>query len=184
MMAGGFIGFGAAASSVAAHQVANTGLSRLAMGAVFPIGLMMIVLVGGELFTGDCLMVTGIWDKRYGIGRMIRVLTLIWFSNLVGSVLIAALVSYSGIFSYSEGGMGAFMIKIAYGKWHAATAGICFRHSLQYSGMLCSAYGDSCKRCSGKDHCNLFPDYGIRCRRLGTLRCKYVLSAGRNFCCA
>ena len=116
MLAGGFIAFGAASSSVAAHQITNTGLSRLTMGAVFPVGLIMIVLVGGELFTGDCLMVTGIWDRRYGIGQMIRVLTLVWFSNLVGSILIAILVSYSGIFSYSESGMGAFMIKIAYGK--------------------------------------------------------------------
>lgn len=132
MLAGGFIAFGAAASSVAAHQIANTGVSRLAMGAVFPVGLMMIVLVGGELFTGDCLMVTGLWDRRYGIGQMIRVLTLVWFSNLVGSVLIAALVSCSGIFSYSEGGLGAFMIKIAYGK--------CGMQPLQafVSGILCN----------------------------------------------
>lgn len=39
---------------------------------------------------------------------MIRVLLVVWISNLIGSVLIAALVSYSGIFDYSAGGMGAF----------------------------------------------------------------------------
>ena len=108
MMAGGFIAFGAGASSVAAHGVADTGLARLVTAAVFPVGLMMIVMIGGELFTGDCLMVTGLWDKRYGIGKMIRVLAVVWISNLIGSVLIAALVSGSGIFDYSAGGMGAF----------------------------------------------------------------------------
>lgn len=116
IMAGGFIAFGGATSSVAAHQVSNVGIARLVTAVVFPVGLMMIVMVGGELFTGDCLMVTGLWDKRYGIGKMIRVLTVVWISNLIGSVLIAALVSGSGIFDYSAGGMGAFVIKTAYGK--------------------------------------------------------------------
>lgn len=36
---------------------------------------------------------------------------------------------------------------------------------------------------AASQRCNLFPDYGIRRGRLGTLRCKYVLPAGRNFCC-
>lgn len=108
IMAGGFIAFGGATSSVAAHQISNVGIARLVTAVVFPVGLMMIVMVGGELFTGDCLMVTGLWDKRYGIGKMIRVLAVVWISNLIGSVLIAALVSGSGIFDYSAGGMGAF----------------------------------------------------------------------------
>ena len=116
IMAGGFIAFGGATSSVAAHQISNVGIARLVTAVVFPVGLMMIVMVGGELFTGDCLMVTGLWDKRYGIGKMIRVLAVVWISNLIGSVLIAALVSGSGIFDYSAGGMGAFVIKTAYGK--------------------------------------------------------------------
>lgn len=116
LMAGGFIAFGAAASSVAAHQVTNTGLARLSTAVVFPVGLMMIVMIGGELFTGDCLMVTGMWDRRYTAGQMVKVLGIVWISNLAGSILIATLVSCSGIFDYSEGGMGAFMIKTAYGK--------------------------------------------------------------------
>ena len=116
MMAGGFIAFGAGASSVAAHGVADTGLARLVTAAVFPVGLMMIVMIGGELFTGDCLMVAGVWDRRYSIGRMLRVLAIVWCSNLAGAILIAVLIGNSGIFSYSDGGLGAFLIKIAYGK--------------------------------------------------------------------
>lgn len=132
MMAGGFIAFGGATSSVAAHQISNVGLARLVTAGVFPIGLMMIVMIGGELFTGDCLMVTGVWDRRYGTGKMIRVLLVVWISNLIGSVLIAALVSYSGIFDYSAGGMGAFVIKTAYGKCTMAPV------RAFVSGILCN----------------------------------------------
>ena len=53
IFAGMFIACGASASSVAMHAVSNVGLARLVAGCVFPIGLMMIVFVGGELFTGD-----------------------------------------------------------------------------------------------------------------------------------
>lgn len=116
MMAGGAISFGAAASSVAAHNIADFGISRLVTGLVFPVGLMMIVLVGGELFTGDCLMVMGVWDKKYSFGSMFRTLMIILLSNLAGSLLFAFMISYSGIFSYSDSALGAYMIKIAYGK--------------------------------------------------------------------
>ena len=56
VLAGMMIAFGASASNVAAHAVTNVGLSRLVAGCVFPVGLMMVVLLGAELFTGDCLM--------------------------------------------------------------------------------------------------------------------------------
>ncbi len=55
MMAGGFIAFGAAASSVAAHQVANTGLSRLAMGAVLQRNLFLQRRWYGRFYDQDCL---------------------------------------------------------------------------------------------------------------------------------
>ena len=116
LLAGAFISFGAATSSVAAHGITDTGLARLATAVVFPVGLMMIVLVGGELFTGDCLMVTGIWDKKYGIMVTLRTLIVVWISNLAGSIIMSFIVANSGIYSYSNGALGAYMIKIAYGK--------------------------------------------------------------------
>ena len=64
MLAGMMIGMGAAASSVAAHSVANVGLARLTAAVVFPVGLMMVILLGAELFTGDCLMALGVAEKH------------------------------------------------------------------------------------------------------------------------
>ena len=59
---------------------------------VFSIAVLLISLVGGELFTGDCMMRMGNLHKKYNALSMIRVLVLVYLSNLVGSVIIAALV--------------------------------------------------------------------------------------------
>lgn len=116
MLAGGFIALGGAASSVAAHNVSNVGLARLIMGAIFPVGLMMIVLVGGELFTGNCMIVMAVLDKKAALGGYVRNLVIVYFSNLVGALIIDVLLLFSGQLDYSSGMMGAFAIKVAYGK--------------------------------------------------------------------
>ena len=56
IMAGAFIAMGAQSSSLAVHNITDVGIARTLAGCIFPVGLMMIVFVGGELFTGDCMM--------------------------------------------------------------------------------------------------------------------------------
>ena len=114
--AGMFIACGASASSVAMHAISNVGLARLVAGAVFPVGLMMIVFVGGELFTGDCLMIMGCIHGKYSVGSMIRVLVVVFFSNFVGAGIFAAMVNASTQFNFTSGLLGAFTIKVAMGK--------------------------------------------------------------------
>ena len=116
IMAGAFIAFGGASSNAAIHNISNQGLAKALAGTIFPVGLMMIVFVGGELFTGDCLMIAGVVDKRFSALKMIKTLVIVWLSNLVGAVIIAALVYFSGLLDYSNGGLGAFTIKVALGK--------------------------------------------------------------------
>lgn len=116
IMAGAFIAFGGATSSAAIHDISNQGLAKALAGCIFPVGLMMIVFVGGELFTGDCLMVADVMDGRISIFKVIRTLAVVWLSNLIGAVFIAVLVYFSGLLDYTNGALGAFTIKIAYGK--------------------------------------------------------------------
>ena len=134
IFAGMFIACGASASSVAMHAISNVGLARLVAGCVFPVGLMMIVFVGGELFTGDCLMIMGCMHKKYSVWSMIKVLTVVWLSNLLGSALLAAMVSASSQYNFTSGLLGAFTIKVALGKVSMpfATAFI--------SGILCNFF--------------------------------------------
>lgn len=116
LMAGSFIAFGGATSSAAIHNISNQGVAKALAGTIFPVGLMMIVFVGGELFTGDCLMLAGVVDKRFSALQLIKTLIIVWLSNMAGAILIATLVYYSGLLDYTSGALGAFTIKVAYGK--------------------------------------------------------------------
>lgn len=114
--AGMFIAGGAAASSVAMHAMGNLGAARLMAGFIFPIGLMMIIFIGGDLFTGDCLMIMGVLDGKFSVGSMIRVLSFVYVSNFLGAVTVAFLVFESGQLDYTDGLLGAYTIKVALGK--------------------------------------------------------------------
>mgnify|MGYP005780363783 FL=1 len=116
VMAGAFIAMGGAASSTVMHGIENVGLSRMAAGAIFPVGLMMIVFVGGELFTGNCLVVLDVIDKRVSLKTPICSLGVVYFSNLIGALIIDVLVFLSGNLDYTEGMLGAFAIKTALAK--------------------------------------------------------------------
>lgn len=134
ILAGMFIAGGASASSVAMHAISNVGLARLVAGSIFPVGLMMIVLVGGELFTGDCLMIMGCVHGKFSVKSMIKVLVVVYLSNFVGSVLFAELVNLSGQYNYTNGLLGAFTIKVALGKVNMSF-GAAFA-----SGILCNIF--------------------------------------------
>lgn len=134
IFAGIFIACGASASSVAMHAIPNVGLARLVAGCIFPVGLMMIVFVGGELFTGDCLMIMGCLHGSYSLRSMLRVLTVVFVSNFLGAALLAVLVSSSSQFGFSGGLLGAFTIKVALGKVTMSFS------SAFVSGILCNLF--------------------------------------------
>lgn len=134
IFAGMFIAGGASASSLAMHAISNVGIARFVAGAIFPVGLMMIVFVGGELFTGDCLMIMGCVHGKFSAVKMIKVLVVVYLSNFVGSVLFAELVNLSGQYTYSGGLLGAFTIKVAMGKVNLSFA------AAFASGILCNIF--------------------------------------------
>ncbi len=132
IMAGAFIALGGATSSTAVHNISNVGLARALAGCIFPVGLMMIVFVGGELFTGDCLMVMDVMCGKVTTRSCLRSLCIVYLSNLVGALLVDLLIFYSGNLDYTDGLLGAYTIKVALGKISITPLhGIC-------SGTLCN----------------------------------------------
>lgn len=132
ILAGAFVALGAIASSIAMQGIEHFGTARLVAGCIFPVGLMMITFVGGELFTSSCMMVAGVLDKRFGVYTMMRTLAYLYVSNFIGASIIAILVYYSGVFDYSNGAIGAFAISTAYAKSNISpVAAVC-------SGILCN----------------------------------------------
>lgn len=116
IMAGAFIAIGGATSNTAVHNIDNVGLARVLAGAIFPVGLMMIVFVGGELFTGNGLIIMCVLDKRATWKQLVRNLVVVYFSNLIGALLIDCLILLCGNLDYSNGLLGAYTIKVAVGK--------------------------------------------------------------------
>ena len=132
IMAGVMIAMGAGISSVAAHTVEDVGLARLAAAVVFPVGLMMVILMGAELFTGDCLFALSVFDGKQKLRSYAKLLVLVYFGNFLGAALCALLFSLSGQWDYSSGMLGAYTIKVALGK-----VNISFVQAL-VSGILCN----------------------------------------------
>ena len=75
VLAGAYIALGSQASAVASFHFADDpetyGLAKLASAVVFPVGLMMVTFCGAELFTGNCLMVTGLLDKKITASQLL-----------------------------------------------------------------------------------------------------------------
>jgi formate transporter len=132
IMAGAFISLGAEASSAASYSIESTGLAKTLAGVIFPIGLIMIVLVGGHLFTSSCMNVSAIFERKIKISRMVLNLGVVYLTNFVGAILIAYAINSCGELNYSTGALGAYTIKIA-----AAKLSLDFNTAL-VSGILCN----------------------------------------------
>lgn len=134
ILAGAFIAFGACGSMMASFNLtsdpATVGMGKVLMAAVFPVGLMMVVLCGAELFTGNCLMVVGALDKRIRWSQILRNWVVVYIGNFIGSVLVALCAKISGIWNSGDGLLGALTVKTAIGKCsldfgQAIVMGIC-----------------------------------------------------------
>ena len=162
ILAGMFIAVGGVTSNTAVHSLSNVSLARVLAGAVFPIGLLMIVLVGGELFTGNCLMVMATLDKRIRTTLFIRNLVVVFFSNLAGALIMDILIYYSDNLDISGGALGAYTIKVAIDKVHITPLrGVT-------SGLLCNFLvcmailkGAAAKEVAGKIMATWFPIFAF-----------------------
>lgn len=99
IMAGIYIGFGSFAYIVVGQTVGSIdiGLMKLLGASVFPVGLMLIVFTGSELFTGDTLMTMGVMDKKITLPQMLRTWFLVYLGNLVGSIILAFAINKAGM---------------------------------------------------------------------------------------
>ncbi|NLU11054.1 MAG: formate/nitrite transporter family protein [Tepidanaerobacter acetatoxydans] len=116
VLAGIYIAFAGFASQTISYAIENPGLSKFASGAVFPVGLILVVLAGAELFTGNNLMIIGFMDKKISFSELLRNWIVVYIANFIGSVLFAFLISRSGLFDSAGGLLGATAIKTAIAK--------------------------------------------------------------------
>lgn len=117
--AGVYIGFGAQLAIMVTHDLAGflgVGMAKLIAGAVFSVGLMLVVIAGAELFTGNNLIFLSVLDRQVGVRRLLRNWTIVYFANLAGSLLLVLLMYWSGLWNTNGGLVGAKALSIANAK--------------------------------------------------------------------
>ena len=119
IFAGVYIGFGAQLAIMVTHDMASflgVGMAKLIGGAVFSVGLMLVVIAGAELFTGNNLIFLSVLDRQVGVSRLLRNWTIVYLANFVGSLLLVLLMYWSGLWKTDGGLVGAKALAIANGK--------------------------------------------------------------------
>jgi formate/nitrite transporter len=127
MLAGAFIGLGAAAYTMAMTGAdAGFGPQRVLGGVVFSLGLILVVVGGAELFTGNALMVMAAADGRIGLRELVRNWALVFAGNAIGAAGLAVLVALTGILGGPMGQTAAHLAeaKAAIGPVEAVARGI------------------------------------------------------------
>ena len=119
-MAGAFIAFASEGSNMAAFgfliKPELYGLGKCIAGLIFPVGLMLVLLAGGELFTGNNLITAAYMDKKVSLLSMMKNWLTVYIGNLIGSIFIAFLIVKSGQLSHGANLLGGVTVKIAYSK--------------------------------------------------------------------
>ncbi|HLC02519.1 MAG TPA: formate transporter FocA [Anaerolineales bacterium] len=119
VLAGAFIGLGAVfATTVAAGTsgVLPYGLARLLTGIAFCLGLILVVVGGAELFTGNNLIVMAWASGKTSTAALLRNWGLVYLGNFIGSIGTAVLVFLSRQYTFGGGAVGTTALGIAVAK--------------------------------------------------------------------
>ncbi len=119
ILAGAYIGFGGLLSTTVTFDAASKwgiGFSKILAGGTFSVGLMLVVIAGAELFTGNNLMVSSVMMREITFSTMSKRWAVVYFANFIGSIFLALLFYFSGLWKTGDGALGAAAVKIAYNK--------------------------------------------------------------------
>jgi formate transporter len=96
---GAFIGLGGQGAVVIGQSLANIdpGLQKFAFAGIFPVGLMIVIICGAELFTGNNLMTLGCFNYHFKWSQLLRNWFFVYFANFIGSIILAILIANSGL---------------------------------------------------------------------------------------
>lgn len=133
ILAGAFISLGAIGAITMSALIHDKGIATLVAASVFPVGLMLVLIAGGELFTGNNLMTLGMLKGEYTAKDMLRNWGLVYIGNFIGALIMAILVYYSGLYT---GAIGEKAVAIALKK-----VGLMEKigwHGLMIRGILCN----------------------------------------------
>ena len=111
MLAGAFIALGAMLYTFVVHNSAlSLGLTQLLGGLVFCLGLILVIIAGAELFTGNNLIVMAYVSGDIKLSQLLRNWVIVYLGNFVGALLMVLLVYFSNHWAFGDVGVKALMI--------------------------------------------------------------------------
>jgi formate transporter len=117
VLAGAFIALGAVlATMIGTGSQLGFGVTRWLAGIGFSLGLILVVVAGAELFTGNNLIVMSVVSGKVSIARLLRNWTIVYIGNFVGALSIAVFVWLGDWGSQDEGAVGVTAMSIAAAK--------------------------------------------------------------------
>lgn len=159
--AGAFIAYGAQVSltvSTGAGEYLGWGPSKLIGAMVFAAGLMMVVLTGAELFTGNVMMMFSVIEKKITWLRLLRSWSIVYIGNFVGSIILAFLVYYGAMCHNAHDALGVNTLTNAHMKVNLSFVEA-FCRGILCNWLICLAVwmATSSKRVIGKIFAIFFP---------------------------
>jgi formate transporter len=134
ILAGAFIALGAEFSTLTITGInPGFGLQKLAGGVTFCLGLILVVVAGAELFTGNNLIVMAWASGDIGLGKLLGSWALVYVGNLIGSLATVGLMFLTEQWKFANFGVGATALTIANAKVNLA-----FMPALA-RGIMCNA---------------------------------------------
>jgi formate/nitrite transporter len=119
LLAGAYISLGAILSTIVTNDLATyigDGLSRLVGGMTFSLGLILVIMGGAELFTGNNLMVAGFLEKKVSLKQVFNNWGWVYLFNFIGSLAVVLLFYYSGLWKANGAAVGLKAINTAGAK--------------------------------------------------------------------
>jgi formate/nitrite transporter len=118
VLAGAFIALGAIFMTIVltGAEALPWGVARLLGGLVFSLGLILVIVGGAELFTGDSLMIVACASRRITLGALLRAWSLVYAGNIAGALATAALVFLAGQHGFGGGAVGKTALAVASAK--------------------------------------------------------------------
>ncbi len=138
ILAGFFIGMGATVTDTAGATLTSASVGKIVSGLLFPFGLIMVILTGSELFTGNCLITISCLEKKADLAGMLRNWLFVYVGNLIGSLLLAAADAFSGMMNLGGNAVAVNAMKVASGKC-ALTFGDAFVLGILCNILVCVA---------------------------------------------
>jgi formate/nitrite transporter FocA (FNT family) len=124
LAAGAFIGLGAVLSTtVATGSSVGYGLTRWLSGVAFSLGLVLVVVAGAELFTGNNLIVMSVVARHVSLGRLLRNWAIVYVGNALGAFSVVVMVTVAEWRRLADSAVGARCSGEALPKTSSAKAG-------------------------------------------------------------